>query len=268
MSFVFAGYPIETKPPKPRQDIRPGTDGNDPVDFVYQYKLYTDISFMGQFNIAIVIGDNVDRTKEQSIHSTIGYLLDFLMENRARLARDPIERQGIILHLPVNSVKSQTEITLTIAGATAQEIDLDQDAISLVFYVLSETAPSVLEYGAGPFRSAVIRLRELAREMNYWTVGEPRRDDPAIADQAGIVGGSATFLPPTWLPPTPNKLEWLENGVRMIPVRAGIQPLVLTDLTLDMDGNVYSVRAGYQKTPDQAPDAWRSSNIGTLTVTA
>lgn len=272
MSSTFAGYPIETKPGKPRLDIKPGTSGDIPQEWNFQYKLYSDVSFVGDFNMAIAIGDNVDLSKPQTIHSALNYLRDFLFENLRSIPRNPIVRSGVVLSMDQHAIKSQ--IVITDAGVgSIQEGDLDQDGVNLVFFINSEDAPSPFQHGPGPFRTSITRLIELAREKGYYTIGEVRRGSTEVPDQSVAEGATATFTPPSWndgpdgVGPSPTNLVWLENGILMRPFQPGLQNLVLTNVTLDMDGNVYQVRAYASDGPSDIGDAYRHSNIGTLTVT-
>lgn len=274
MSSVFAGYPVETKPPKPRKDLPSPGDPTAPLSggYVFQFTLYRDINGVGAPSIVFAVGDNVDVAKQQSVHSTLGYLLSFMREN-ARLLSPPsgADRQAYILTLPVNSVKSQITVTPIGPNLTVQETDIDQDAVNLVFYVFGPDSPQDIRFGAGVFMATGKRLIELAREMDYSTVGQPRSLAPDVNDEVVAAGGTATFIPPTWnttAPQTaPDILEWVENLVPFDPPQDGSADLVLTNVTADMDGRLYQVRAGYIKPGGTIPDAWKHSNAGLLTVT-
>lgn len=266
MSSVFTGYPIETKPGKPRLDIQPGTDGDVPKEFNFQYKLYNDIAFMGDFNVGFAVGDNVDLSKPQTIHSAFGYLRDYLLENSRQLVRDPIFRNGIVASLGQHQVKSQTEVVVVPGPANAiEEIDLDQDKINLCIYVQSEGG-AIFDFAPGPFYTAMKRLTELARENNYFTVGEPRRGIDVVPDDSVAAGGTANFAPPSFNDGPDGvggaviNSYWIENGILMRPLRDGDIPLVLINVTAEMDGNVYQVRAS-------SGAAYRHSATGLLTVT-
>lgn len=266
MSSVFAGYANqETKPGKPRIDIKPGTDGNVPVNWSFEYKYYNDIAFVGNFNVAIAIGDNVDLTKPQTIYSAIGYLRAYLLENLSQLAQDPTERLGAILALGQHQVKSQTVVSTGVPDSNFNEVDLDQDKVSLVFFI-QPVGSARMGVGSGIFYSCIQRLREMAREAVYFTVGEPRRGATTVPDQSVAVGATATFTAPSFNDggdgvggPVINAW-WIENGILMRPLRDGTASLVLTAVTAEMNGNVYQVRAS-------SGPAYRHSATGLLTVT-
>lgn len=258
MSFSFVGSIIETKPGQPRQDVVPGTDGATPVDFAFYYKMYNDINKAGSRTFGFSVGDNVDLAVGQSIHSTMGYLIDFLMENRARLQRDPNERLGVILSLTVNNVKSQVVINTTAPDVIIQEGDLDQDAINLVFYVNAESNPDILEFGPGPIKTALIRLRELAREKGYQCSPEVTRLTPPIPDDSNPVeGATVTITAPTYTT-TPDVAYWIKDGVTIQPLTDGAQDLVLVNVTV-FDAGFYQVKAGDIPDGRNVPDQIRTS---------
>lgn len=272
MSSVFSGYPIETKPPKPRKDMRRPGDSVFGETNVFQFKLYRDVNGAGAPSITFAIGDNVSLTNPQEIHSALGYLLGYARENAINLtAPTGSDRQAYVASLPLGSVKSQVTVIALPLNNTAQETDLDQGAVNLVVYLFGPDSPQYFSFGAGVFMTSGKRLIELAREMNYSTAGQPRRLDPSVDDEEVIDGGIATFLAPSWdtTPPqeTPDILEWVVNLQPFSPSQNGAVPLIINPVDPTMDGNLYQVRAGYIKPGGTVPDSWRHSDAGLLTVT-
>lgn len=273
MSSVFSGYPVQTKPGKPRMDqSRPG-DPDSQATPNYQFHYYRDINGAGaiQPTASFAIGDNVDLTNPQSIHSTMKYLLDFSRENALLLVR-PIgaNKECYVISLAVGGTKVNTTVLGLPVNNVCQEADLDQDAINYVIYLFGPDSPSALATGAGIFYSMSRRLIELARESGYTTVGEPRRLAGDIDDETDNVGGEVTFIAPTWstAPPftVPDVIEWDVNGV-VIPGSDGSADLLVENLTLAQNGDIYRVRAGYFSPGKTYPDAWKHSGAGILTVT-
>lgn len=270
MSSVFNGFPLETKPPNPRKDLRQPGDFISDVTNVFQLKLFRDINGAGASvpTISYAIGDNVDLAKQQSIHSTMKYLLDFSRENVGTLVPPTdANRQGYVASLPVGGTKVNISVLTISINTTVQETDLDQDAVNLVIYLFGPDSTQALATGAGIYYSVGKRLIELAREMDYSTVGQPRRNDPNVDDENELAG-DATFAFPTWdevAPQTvPDVLEWVVNLLPFSPPRDGSVDLVLTGLTAADHGNLYQVRAGYIKPGGTIPDSWRHSDAGEL----
>ena len=87
-----------------------------------------------------------------------------------------------------------------------------------------------------------------------------------------IKGGMTMVVTSHWpyvIKELSEKTLWLENGEVMRPTQPGVASLILSNVTAEMDGNVYQVRAtsaGVPVTTDIG-DAYRHSTIGTLTVT-
>ena len=266
MSSVFTGRIIETKPAKPREDISAPTDPDSPATPNFYYNLYTDIAGIEYPGVAFAVGDNVDLAKQADIFSAMNYMLDAVHKN-TRLVLPPTgnERQGYIVSLLPGQVKSQLSVVLNAPGDTIIESDLNQDAINLVFYIYGLESPNYTGFGVGIIYTAGRRLIELARENDYFTVGQPVRDQNTV-DQDVLVGETATFIPPTWQAPAPDVVQWTVNGI-LIPGADGNADLVVENVTLDMDGFIYRTRAGYTKPNSTVPDSWKHSFQGILTVT-
>lgn len=273
MSSVFSGYPVQTKPGNPRMDMSAPTDPDSEATQNFYLHLYRDINGAGgpQPTASYAIGDDVDLTKQQSLHSTMMYLLDFSREN-GRILEPPTGtgRECYILSLPVGGIKRDVTVLGLPVNNTATEDDLVQGAVNLVIYLFGPDAPESLVTGAGHYYAMGKRLIEMAREKDYFTVGVPRRLDPTIDDQTDNVGGEVTFEPPTWSEVAPQAapdiLQWVANG-ELVPGSDGALPLLVENLTIEQNGDFYRVRAGYLKPGATVPDAWRHSQEGTLIVT-
>jgi len=266
MSSVFTGRIIETKPAKPRQDQSPPGDPNSPATPNFYYNLLTDIAGIEYPGVAFAVGDNVDLSKPADLFSSMNYMLDAVRENTRLLSPPPAaQRQGYVVSLIPGQVKSQLSVFVNTPGNTIIEADLDQDAMNLVFYLYNPEAPEYTGFGPGLAYVTGRRLIELAREMDYFTVGQPTRDQNTV-DQSVAVGGTATFIPPTWIAPPPDVVQWTVNGI-LIPGADGNADLVVENVTAEMDGNIYRTRAGYTKPNSTIPDSWKSSFQGILTVT-
>lgn len=263
MSYVFAGYPIETKPASPRQDVVAGTDGAIPKEFAYYFKMYDTIQDFGIISIALCIGDNVNTALEQSIHGTCTQLQELLLENKDFITHLPTERQGFVVSLPVGQVKSQA-VVVNVANATILETDLDQDGINVAFYVQAQNADPVSIAG---YHTAFTRIIELAREKRYICTPELKRNAPPVADNEDpSIGNTVTITPPTWTGGTADWAYWVLNGVAVQPLQDGLSNLVLDDIQLEESG-FYQVKAGVRVAPDKVPDQYRTSIGVQITVT-
>jgi hypothetical protein len=253
MSYVFAGFPLETKPSSPRKDV---VDGSNSVRS-FQYQIYRTLGSVTQSNIALVVGNNVDRSKEQSIHSAFKRLIEYIRENVQVSITPVVNYEAYLFAIGLDDAKSQVELVRQVTNTKLLEADVNQDKLNVAFYFYNYTNSRY--YTEGLFDKTADDLLSLAREQHYFCTPELVRALSPIADiPAPVEGDTVTISAPTWTGSTVTYAYWMKDGVVFDTSLSGLDPLVLTNMNV-FDGGVYQVKAGVKKPNGTAPSQYLTS---------
>jgi hypothetical protein len=253
MSYIFAGIPLDTKPSSPRKDVADGTDSVSN----FQYKMYQDMSFVGPASMSLIVGDNVDRSKEQSIHSAFQRLIEYIREN-VEVSITPVDAyESYLFAIGLDDAKSQVELVRQASNSAPQEIDVNQDKLNIAFNFYTYGNPNY--YTEGLFDKVADDLLSLAREQRYFCTQELLRALAPVADiPAPVEGDTVTISAPTWTGGVPDYAYWMKDGIVFDTSLSGLDPLVLTNMNV-FDGGVYQVKAGVRKPNGDVPSQYRTS---------